>query len=146
MSICSLTFFAGRGRSFDIIIRLVAALRSVFCDDAFSLRPPSIFFNFMPSLASFHSCSRFLSSTAASYATTPDMPSRFTPKVSRLSQRAPVKCVPIPRFVMFYRPTCDLFIILLNCHSLGLFLTASCRQIALALFLFACGIVMLTIG
>jgi hypothetical protein len=101
MTICSLTFFAGRGRIFDIIIRLVAAQRSVFYDDAFSLRLSSNLFNFMASLAAFHSCSRSLSTAAASYATTPDMPSRFTPKMSRLSQRAPVKCVPIPGFLKF---------------------------------------------
>lgn len=101
MTICSLTFFAGRGRIFDIIIRLVAAQRCVFYDDAFSLRLSSILFNFMPSLVAFHSWSRSLSTAAASYATTPDMPSRFTPKMSRLSQRAPVKCVPIPGFLKF---------------------------------------------
>jgi hypothetical protein len=101
MSICSLTLFAGRGRIFDIIIRFVPAPRSVFGDDAFPLRPSPIVFNFMPSLAAFYFCSHFLSATAASYATTPDMPSRFTPKISRLSQRAPVKCVPIPGFLIF---------------------------------------------
>ena len=91
---------------------------------------------------------------APSYDNTPEMPSRFTPQHSRLSHRAPLKCVVVcfSFFIKFERLSSKLFFHFLSLFEL-LYLTIVMspvtdvrRQIALALFLFVCGIVMLTIG
>jgi hypothetical protein len=96
---------------------------------------------------------------ATSYDSSSDMPSRFTPQNSRLSQRAPLKSVS----VLFSRScpnlnhrnsfdpssikTLNLFYFAFaHCPFTTTTNAAVCRQIALALFLFICGIVLLTIG